>query len=125
MQCARYDWDYVNVDDIVACFHFLQNLGTQRCVTNGGPEKGVRMCTAGAAQVVAWSYNPDQIASSPWYVRLGPCCVCVSVCVLLALINSPSVPMWPLAWSRFSIAVRVRTTNAQVRYVSSLITQAW
>ncbi|KAK3901698.1 hypothetical protein C8A05DRAFT_34614 [Staphylotrichum tortipilum] len=71
LQCGRYDFEYANVDDIVACFHFIQNLGTTSCVAPGGQGQFVTMCTAGAAQVVAWSYNYQTVSSYCSDVALG------------------------------------------------------
>ncbi len=88
MQCARWGADYVNVDDIVACFNYLRNLGTQRCEASGDAEHLVSMCTAGAAIIHGMSYIAPKVASSYWYVPLGPCvCVCVSICVCFAYPN--------------------------------------
>jgi hypothetical protein len=69
--CGPSDAAYANEDDIIACFHYLDSLGTTRCVATRGME-GNRMCKAGGAQVVGLSLANTQ-SSSCWHVHASCC----------------------------------------------------
>ena len=51
------------VDDVIACFNYLEFLGQQACVV---PQGGVRFVTAGTAQVEGEPYGTSGTVSSYW-----------------------------------------------------------
>ena len=55
--------DAALVDDVIACFNYLTNLGHQNCVV---PTSGVTFCTAGTAQVNGEPYDTSNTVSSYW-----------------------------------------------------------
>lgn len=55
--------DAALVDDVIACFNYLTNLGHQNCVV---PPSGVTFCTAGTAQVNGIGYDTSSTVSSYW-----------------------------------------------------------
>jgi hypothetical protein len=52
-RCGPAEAAYTNVNDIIACFHYLQNLGTTACVAN----ENTVMCTAGQAHIYGSALN--------------------------------------------------------------------
>jgi hypothetical protein len=52
-RCGPAEAAYTNVNDIIACFHYLNNLGTQACVANENTE----MCRAGQAHIYGSALN--------------------------------------------------------------------
>lgn len=52
-RCGPAEAAYTNVNDIIACFNYLKNLGTQSCVAN----ENTVMCTAGQAHVYGSALN--------------------------------------------------------------------
>ncbi|CCM03419.1 uncharacterized protein FIBRA_05550 [Fibroporia radiculosa] len=65
----RYDnvcqtWSTGSVDNVIACFNYLEALGTQACGVSGGPESSVIMCTAGDAEVSGVNISNEFSASS-------------------------------------------------------------
>ncbi|KAL2136126.1 hypothetical protein VTI74DRAFT_5349 [Chaetomium olivicolor] len=52
-RCGPAEAAYTNVNDIIACFHYLQNLGTQACVAG----ENTVMCTAGQAHIYGSALN--------------------------------------------------------------------
>ncbi|OAQ64491.1 hypothetical protein VFPPC_05757 [Pochonia chlamydosporia 170] len=62
-RCGPAEAAYVNVNDIIACFHYLDRLGHQDCVAP--PNLGiVRFCTAGNGVVSGQAL--DSRGSSSW-----------------------------------------------------------
>ena len=61
--CGGGENDAALVDDVIACFNFLTNLGHQECVV---PPSGVTLCTAGTASVEGAVFNTSGSASSFW-----------------------------------------------------------
>ncbi|KAL2193686.1 hypothetical protein P885DRAFT_63679 [Corynascus similis CBS 632.67] len=49
--CGPDEPAYTNVNDIIACYHYLRNLGTQSCVAR----ENTLMCTAGQAKVYGYA----------------------------------------------------------------------
>jgi hypothetical protein len=47
-RCGPAEAAYTSVNDIIACYHYLNNLGTTICATRGSAE----MCRAGQAHIV-------------------------------------------------------------------------
>ena len=52
-RCGPADAAYTNVNDIIACYNYLKNLGTQSCVAG----ENTVMCTAGQAHVYGSALN--------------------------------------------------------------------
>lgn len=52
-RCGPAEAAYTNVNDIIACYNYLKNLGTQSCVAN----ENTVMCTAGQAHVYGSALN--------------------------------------------------------------------
>ena len=61
--CGGGENDAALVDDVIACFNYLTNLGHQECVV---PPSGVTLCTVGTAQVNGAVYGTSGSASSYW-----------------------------------------------------------
>jgi hypothetical protein len=62
-ECGVYDNLYVNVNDAIACYHYLRNLGTRQCSVPN-TQRDIVMCVAGDAKVEGRGIG----ASSYWYV---------------------------------------------------------
>ena len=60
-RCGPAESAYTNVNDIIACYHYLNNLGTTRCTVPAG---NIEMCRAGQAHIVG--SGPFGPASSYW-----------------------------------------------------------
>lgn len=52
--CGPHDNEYANVNDIIACFQYLLNLGSKPCKSTRNLD-GNRLCQAGGAQIFVWS----------------------------------------------------------------------
>lgn len=61
---------YTNVNDIIACFHYLNGLGGTRCTApgNGGPPNvpAYVLCHSGSAEVVAEAWPGAGDVSVSW-----------------------------------------------------------
>lgn len=64
---ARCGGEYGDVNGAIACFHYLNSLGTQQC---GVPvsQRSVVMCRAGRASITGYGIGH----SSWWYVLTDP-----------------------------------------------------
>ncbi|KAJ2980575.1 hypothetical protein NQ176_g2556 [Zarea fungicola] len=69
--CGPEDSRYTDVNGIIACFHYLQNLGTTPCVAG----ENTRMCEAGDAVVIgssigggSSSYCSDVALGALWVI---------------------------------------------------------
>lgn len=61
--CGGRANDAALVDDVIACFNYLESLGRQNCVV---PSANVTFCTAGTAQVDGELYDTNNTVSSYW-----------------------------------------------------------
>jgi hypothetical protein len=52
-RCGPAEAAYTNVNDIIACYNYLKNLGTKSCVAN----ENTVMCTAGKAHIYGSATN--------------------------------------------------------------------
>jgi hypothetical protein len=59
-QCGPSESAYTNVNDIIACYHYLNSLGNTACVAG----ENTVMCRAGQAQVIGSAINGG--TSSYW-----------------------------------------------------------
>ncbi|CEJ82904.1 hypothetical protein VHEMI02945 [[Torrubiella] hemipterigena] len=56
--CGPVEDAYTNVNDAIACFHYLDSLGDQDCFVRGGAAIS-QFCKAGDAQITGQSVGPD------------------------------------------------------------------
>ena len=61
--CGPSDEAYTDVNDIIACYNYLQSLGTTQCTYTSGI--AATMCTAGSARVDGYSLDHHQ-SSAYW-----------------------------------------------------------
>lgn len=69
-KCGPANEAYTNVNGLVACYHYLQNLGTRQCTTPGSNNPG-EFCHSGDASVTGQSLVSGT-ASSYWYISIPP-----------------------------------------------------
>ncbi|KAL6716107.1 hypothetical protein ACLMJK_005673 [Lecanora helva] len=62
--CGGVRDDPAPVDDVIACFNYLTQLGHQACVVP--PKTGVQFCEAGDASIEGEAYETDKTVSSYW-----------------------------------------------------------
>lgn len=61
--CGPSDAAYAPVNDIIACYNYLRNLGTTRCSVGGPGLPVVEMCRAGQAKILAQSNTGNDESS--------------------------------------------------------------
>ncbi|OAA71188.1 hypothetical protein ISF_01739 [Cordyceps fumosorosea ARSEF 2679] len=61
-KCGPADAAYTNVNGIIACYHYLKNLGTQRCTTPGN-YKSIEFCHSGDASITGTSLKSNGASS--------------------------------------------------------------
>jgi hypothetical protein len=67
-RCGPSEAAYGNVNEIISCFHYLNNLGTTTCAV-GGNFQVVEMCRSGNSHVAGQSMTGGP-SSSWWYVNV-------------------------------------------------------